>query len=163
MSDSFLPYGRHWIDEDDIAAVAECLRGDWLTTGPAVGAFEAAFAEAVGARHAVVVANGTVALHLAALAAGVGEGDLGIAPTMSFLASANGMRYAGADILFADADPNTGLVTPDTFRDAIQAAARPVKIAVVVHLNGNPVDMPEIACIAAKHGVILVEDRKSVV
>lgn len=158
MSDAFLPYGRQWIDEDDIAAVAECLRGDWLTTGPAVDAFEAAFAETVGVRHAVAVANGTVALHLAALAANVGEGDLGIAPTMSFLASANGMRYTGAGILFADADPDTGLVTPQTFRAAIARAARPVKMAVVVHLNGNPVDMPAIARIAAEHGIILVED-----
>jgi UDP-4-amino-4,6-dideoxy-N-acetyl-beta-L-altrosamine transaminase len=158
MSDKFLPYGRHWIDEDDIAAVAESLRGDWLTTGPAVEAFEAAFAETVGARHAVVVANGTVALHLAALAAHVGPGDLGIAPTMSFLASANGMRYTGADILFADADPDTGLVTPETFSAAVARAGRPVRMAVVVHLNGNPVAMPEIARIADEHGIVLVED-----
>lgn len=158
MSAGFLPYGRHWIDEDDIAAVAECLRGDWLTTGPAVDAFEAAFAEAVGARHAVVVANGTVALHLAALAADVGEGDVGMAPTMSFLASANGMRYTGVDIVFADADPLTGLITPDTFRAALARAGGKVKMAVVVHLNGHPVDMPRIARIAEESGIVLVED-----
>lgn len=158
MSESFLPYGRHWIDEDDIAAVAECLRGDWLTTGPAVEAFEAAFSEVVGARYAVVVSNGTVALHLAALAAQVGANDIGIAPTMSFLASANGMRYTGAQIVFADADPGTGLVTPETFQAAIKRAARQVKMAVVVHLNGNPVDMPEIARIADEHDIVLVED-----
>lgn len=158
MSENFLPYGRHWIDEDDIAAVAECLRGDWLTTGPAVEAFEAAFAEVVGARHAVVVSNGTAALHLAALAANVGANDIGIAPTMSFLASANGMHYTGAEIVFADADPKTGLVTPETFRAAIERAAKPVKMAVVVHLNGNPADMPEIARIAAEHNIVLVED-----
>src|SRR5690606_15932452 len=86
MADDFLAYGRHWIDENDIAAVAASLRGDWLTTGPAVEAFEQAFAETVGSRYAVVVANGTAALHLAALAARLGPGDLGIAPTMSFLA-----------------------------------------------------------------------------
>ncbi|THF55657.1 UDP-4-amino-4,6-dideoxy-N-acetyl-beta-L-altrosamine transaminase [Ollibium composti] len=158
MSDKFIPYGRHWIDEDDVAAVAESLRSDWLTTGPAAEAFETAFAQAVGARHAVVVANGTVALHLAALVTHVGTEDLGIAPTMSFLASANGMRYTGAGILFADADPDTGLVTPETFRAAIARATRPVKMAVVVHLNGNPVAMPEIARIAAEHGIVLVED-----
>lgn len=158
MPENFLPYGRHWIDEDDIAAVAECLRSDWLTTGPAVEAFEAAFAEAVGARYAVVVSNGTVALHLAALAAHVGAGDIGIAPSMSFLASANGMRYTGAEIVFADADPRTGLITPETFQAAIERAAKPVKMAVVVHLNGNPADMPEIARIAAGHNIILVED-----
>ncbi|MFE0013683.1 UDP-4-amino-4,6-dideoxy-N-acetyl-beta-L-altrosamine transaminase [Mesorhizobium sp. NPDC059054] len=158
MSENFLPYGRHWIDEDDIAAVAECLRGDWLTTGPAVEVFEAAFAEVVGARYAVVVSNGTVALHLAALAAHVGAGDIGIAPTMSFLASANGMHYTGAEIVFADADPRTGLITPATFQAAIEQAAKPVKMAVVVHLNGNAVNMPEIARIAAEHNIILVED-----
>jgi UDP-4-amino-4,6-dideoxy-N-acetyl-beta-L-altrosamine transaminase len=158
MADDFLPYGRHWIDENDIAAVAASLRGDWLTTGPAVEAFELAFAETVGSRYAVVVANGTAALHLAALAARLGPGDLGIAPTMSFLASANGMRYTGADILFADADPGTGLVTPETFSASIATAQRPVKMAVVVHLNGNPVAMPEIARIAAEHDIVLVED-----
>ncbi|MFD9899670.1 UDP-4-amino-4,6-dideoxy-N-acetyl-beta-L-altrosamine transaminase [Mesorhizobium sp. NPDC059025] len=158
MSESFLPYGRHWVDEDDIAAVAECLRGDWLTTGPAVDSFEAAFAAVVGARYAVVVSNGTVALHLAALAAQVDANDIGIAPTMSFLASANGMRYTGAEIVFADADPDTGLVTPETFRAAIKRSAGPVKMAVVVHLNGNPVDMPEIARIASEHSIVLVED-----
>lgn len=158
MSTGFLPYGRHWIDEDDIAAVAECLRGDWLTTGPAVSAFEEAFAAAVGARYGVVCANGTAALHLAALAGGVGGGDVCIAPTMSFLASANGMRYAGAEIVFADADPLSGLITPESFSQAIAAAGRPVKMAVVVHLNGYPVDMPTIARIAAENGIMLVED-----
>lgn len=158
MTTTFLPYGRHWIDDQDIAAVAECLRGDWLTTGPAVEAFEKAFAEAVGAEFAVVCANGTAALHLAALAVDVGPGDVGIAPTMSFLASANGMRYAGADIVFADADRLTGLVTPATFLDALERAGRPVKMAVVVHLNGQPVDMPEIGRIASERGIVLVED-----
>jgi UDP-4-amino-4,6-dideoxy-N-acetyl-beta-L-altrosamine transaminase len=158
MEQPFLPYGRHWIDEDDIVAVAECLRSDWLTTGPRVEAFETAFAEAVGARHAVVCANGTAALHLAALAADVGPEDAGVAPTMSFLASANGMRYTGAEIVFADADPRTGLVTPRTFLEAVERAGRPVKMAVVVHLNGQPVDMVEIGRLAAERGIVLVED-----
>lgn len=158
MSEGFLPYGRHWIDEADIEAVAECLRGDWLTTGPRVKAFEDAFAEAVGAKFAVVCANGTAALHMAALAADVGAADVCVAPTMSFLASANGMRYAGARIVFADADPNTGLITPETFRDALDRAGAKVKMAVVVHLNGAPVDLAEIARLAAERGIVLVED-----
>lgn len=158
MSTGFLPYGRQWIQEDDIEAVAACLRGEWLTTGPAVEAFEKAFAETVGAQYAVVCANGTAALHLAALAGGVGDGDACVAPTMSFLASANGMCYAGAEIVFADADPESGLVTPDSFRAAIARAARPVKMAVVVHLNGHPVDLVEIAKIAQENGITLVED-----
>ncbi len=158
MAEAFLPYGRHWVDDEDIAAVADCLRSDWLTTGPRVEAFENSFAEAVGARFALVCANGTAALHLAALAGGVDSDDLGIAPTMSFLASANGMRYAGAEIVFADADPDTGLVTPETFRAAIDKAGKPVKMAVVVHLNGQPVAMPEIGRIANENGIMLVED-----
>src|SRR5690606_10283095 len=101
---------------------------------------------------------GTAALHLAALAGGVGAGDACIAPTMSFLASANGMRYAGADIVFADADPSSGLITPESFQQAIASAGRPVKMAVVVHLNGYPVDMPAISRIAAENGIMLVED-----
>lgn len=158
MSAAFLPYGRHWIDEDDIAAVAACLRGDWLTTGPAVDAFEAAFAAAVGARYAVACANGTAALHLAALAAGVGPDHKGVAPTMSFLASANGMRYAGAEITFADCDERTGLVTPASFAAALDRAGPAARMAVVVHLNGQPADMPAIGRIAAERGVVLVED-----
>lgn len=158
MSEGVLPYGRHWIDEADIEAVAECLRGDWLTTGPRVKAFEDAFAETVGAKYAVVCANGTAALHLAALAADVGGEDVCVAPTMSFLASANGIRYSGARIVFADADPGTGLVTPETFREALDRAGAKVKMAVVVHLNGAPVDMPEISRLADERGIVLVED-----
>ncbi|MEC5380465.1 DegT/DnrJ/EryC1/StrS family aminotransferase [Aurantimonas sp. C2-6-R+9] len=127
MAEAFLPYGRHWVDDEDIAAVADCLRSDWLTTGPRVEAFEKSFAEAVGSRFALVCANGTAALHLAALAGGVDSDDLGIAPTMSFLASANGMRYAGAEIVFADADPDTGLVTPESpFRNSLRRVQRPL-------------------------------------
>ncbi|MBO6899854.1 MAG: UDP-4-amino-4,6-dideoxy-N-acetyl-beta-L-altrosamine transaminase [Rhizobiaceae bacterium] len=158
MPAGFLPYGRHWIEEDDIQAVADCLRGDWLTTGPLVEEFEQAFARAVGAKHAVVCANGTAALHLAALADGVTPGDACVAPTMSFLASANGMRYAGAEIIFADADPDSGLVTPASFLAAVERAGRPVKMAVIVHLNGHPADLVEIARIAEQHGITLVED-----
>lgn len=158
MTSAFLPYGRHWIDDDDIAAVADSLRSEWLTTGPAVESFEAAFASAVGARFAVACANGTAALHLAALAAGVGSGDTCIAPTMSFLASANGMRYAGAEIVFADCDEASGLVTPRSFVEALDRAGSKVRMAVVVHLNGQPADMNAIGRIASERGIVLLED-----
>ena len=92
----FIPYGRQVIDDDDVAAVVEVLRGDWLTTGPTVDRFEAAFGSFVGASHAVAVSNGTAALHLAALAAGIGPGDEVIVPALTFAASANCVRYAGA-------------------------------------------------------------------
>ena len=114
-----LAYGRQAIDEDDIAAVAEVLRGDFLTTGPKVGKFEQAFARAVDAPFAIACTSGTAALHLAALALGIGPGDSVMVPSMTFLATANAVRLAGAEVVFADVDPDTGLLTP---RDA---AGRP--------------------------------------
>jgi len=107
----FLPYGRQTIEDDDIAAVAEALRADFLTTGPTVEAFETAFARKVGAAHAVAVSNGTATLHLAMLALGVGEGDTCIVPSVTFLATANCARYVGAEVVFADVDPDSGLMT----------------------------------------------------
>ena len=107
---SFLPYGRHRVDDDDIVAVISVLKGDWLTTGPAVGAFESAFADFVGARYAVACSSGTAGLHLAALALGLGPGDGVVVPTMTFLATANAARYVGADVTFADVDAATGLM-----------------------------------------------------
>src|SRR5262249_30886652 len=90
-----LPYGRQWVEEDDIAAVLEVLQGDWLTQGPLVASFEQALSAACGARYAVAVSNGTAALHLACLAAGVGPGDVGITSPITFVASANCVAYCG--------------------------------------------------------------------
>ena len=102
-----LPYSRQWLDDDDLDAVLRVLRGDWLTQGPAVGAFEKALAETCGARHAVAVSSGTAALHLACLAAGVGPGDVGVTSPITFVASANCIAYCGGTPCFADIDPNT--------------------------------------------------------
>src|SRR5262245_66047062 len=107
----FLPYGRQLIDDDDVAAVAAALRADYLTTGPLVEKFEQAFAERVGASHAVACSNGTAALHLSTLALGLGPGDWMIVPSMTFLATANCARYVGAGVEFADVDPDRGLMT----------------------------------------------------
>lgn len=158
MTKPFLPYGRQSISDGDIGAVSQALRGDYLTTGPTVDEFERAFADRVGARHAVVCANGTAALHLAAIALELGPGDTVLAPTMSFLASANGPHYTGADIVFIDCDPDTGLVRPSDFADAMARANGPVKAAVVVHLNGEYGDMAEIASMAGGNGMALIED-----
>ena len=127
-----LPYGRQTIEDDDIAAVAEALRGDFLTTGPTVEAFERAFAETVGARHAVACANGTAALHLAMLALDVKPGEVVIAPSITFLATANCARYVGADVVFADVDPDTGLMTPQTLAEAIGRVGPQAPRAVAV-------------------------------
>ncbi|MEI6987598.1 MAG: DegT/DnrJ/EryC1/StrS family aminotransferase, partial [Rhodospirillaceae bacterium] len=89
MTSGFLPYGRHWIDDEDVALVASVLRSEALTTGPMATAFEEAFTAATGAGHAVVCGNGTQALHLAVLAAGLGPGDWAIVPAVTFLATAN--------------------------------------------------------------------------
>jgi dTDP-4-amino-4,6-dideoxygalactose transaminase len=98
----FLPYGRQVIEEDDIAAVAEAMRGDFLTTGPYVGRFESLLAKTVGAEHAVVCANGTAALHMAARALDLGPGSRIIVPAVTFLATASAPHLAGADVIFAD-------------------------------------------------------------
>lgn len=153
-----LPYGRQSIDDADIAAVVEVLRGDFLTTGPAVGAFETDFAAATGAGFAVSCANGTGALHLAALALGLREGDVVVVPSVTFLASANAARFVGAEVCFADVAPDHGLMTPETFAAALDAAGPRAKAVVPVHLNGQCCDMPEIRAVADKAGVAIIED-----
>lgn len=100
-----IPYGKHHIDEDDIQAVVDILRSGFLTQGPAVEIFEKAVAEYVGAKYAVAVSSGTAALHLAALAGGVGPGTSIVTSPITFVASANASRYCGGDVLFADIDP----------------------------------------------------------
>jgi len=155
----FLPYGRQTIEDDDIAAVAEALRGDFLTTGPTVEAFETAFAQKVGARHAVAVSNGTATLHLAMMALGIGEGDVCVAPSITFLATANCVRYVGAEVVFADVDPDSGLMTPDTLARALAGARdKPVKAVLPVHLRGDVCDLPALKAMAAASGAVLVED-----
>jgi UDP-4-amino-4,6-dideoxy-N-acetyl-beta-L-altrosamine transaminase len=156
---SVLPYGRQTIEDDDIAAVAEALRGDFLTTGPKVEAFETAFAAEVGARHAIVCANGTAALHLAMLAEGVGPGDVCIVPSITFVATANAARYVGAEVAFADVDPSTGLMTPATLAEALDRVKdRRVAAVLPVHLRGDIAELPALKRLADEVGATLVED-----
>lgn len=159
MAAPLLPYGRQTIEDDDIAAVAQALRGDFLTTGPLVEAFEAAFAEKVGARHAVACSNGTAALHLAMLALEVRPGEVCIVPSVTFLATANCARYVGAEVVFADVDPQTGLMTPDTLAEAISRVGdRRLRAVLPVHLRGDVAELPALAALAADAGAVLVED-----
>jgi UDP-4-amino-4,6-dideoxy-N-acetyl-beta-L-altrosamine transaminase len=158
MTDRFLPYGRQVIDSDDIAAVAAVLNGDFLTTGPVVEEFEQAFAKRVGSRYAVVCSSGTAALHLATLALGICKGDTAIVPTMTFLATANSVRYVGGDVLFADVDAATGLLTAENLEAALASATGHVKAVLPVHLAGQCVDMPAITRIAERHDLFVVED-----
>lgn len=154
-----LPYGRQSIEDDDIAAVAEALRADFLTTGPTVDAFEQAFADTVGARHAVACANGTAALHLAMLALKVEPGEVVIAPSTTFLATANCARYVGADVVFADVDPDNGLMTTQTLAEALDRVGdRRLRAVLPVHLRGDAVELPALAALANQAGAVLVED-----
>ena len=150
-----LPYGRQQIEDDDVAAVVRVLRGDFLTTGPEVDAFEAALAERVGVRHAVVCSSGTAALHLAAMAAGLGpESGPAIVPTVTFLATANCARYVGGEVRFADVEADTGLM-PASEIDRLGEGAAAV---LPVHLAGQVADMPEIARRARRRGLVVIED-----
>lgn len=161
MSDPFLPYGRQSIDDADIAAVVEVLRGDYLTTGPAVDAFEQSLVRETGAKHAVSCANGTAALHLAALALGLKVGDTVIVPAVTFLATANAVIFTGADVVFADVDPATGLMRASDLEAAIARArslGKIVKAVFNVHLAGQCENLEEIAMVADKAGARVVED-----
>lgn len=138
MPSDFLPYGKHHIDENDIEAVAEVLRSGALTCGPKVEAFETAFSEYIGVKHAVVCANGTAALHLACIAAGLGPGDVAIVPSITFLATANAVLMTGADVVFADVSSSTGLMTGATFDDAVARVKKGnLKAVLPVHMNGQ--------------------------
>src|SRR5690554_5034789 len=119
MSNKYIPYGRQWIEEDDIKAVVEVLKSDYLTTGPKVNKFEEKFAEYVGAKYAVAVSNGTAALHAACFAAGVRTGDEVITTPMTFAASANCVLYQGGKPVFADIDSNTYNINPIEIKNNI--------------------------------------------
>ena len=154
---SFLPYGRQIIDEEDIAAVAEALRGDYLTTGPYVSRFEAALAKTVAAKHAVVCANGTAALHMAARALGLGRGSIVVVPAITFLATASAPHLNGAEIVFADVDSETGLMRPQDLEEALSRTSH-ADAVFNVHLNGQCGDLEAIAEIARAGDMKIVDD-----
>lgn len=155
----FLPYGRQLIDADDIQAVVDVLSSDYLTTGPLVAEFETAFSTAIDAPYAVACSNGTTALHLAVLAAGIGPGDHVIVPSVTFLATANAVRYVGGEVIFADVDPETGLLRPEDIDAALRRTkgAR-VKAALPVHLGGQVADPVAIGSLAKDRELIVIED-----
>jgi perosamine synthetase len=155
MNSSFIPYGRPVVEEEDIAAVADVLRSDWLTTGPLVERFEQAFAAYVGAAHAVAASSGTAALHLCMLAAGIGSGDEVIVPALTFAASANCARYTGATVVFADVRADTLTVDVDHVASLITPRTRAI---VTVDYGGLPSDLDELGELARRHGLMLVED-----
>lgn len=151
----YLPYGRQMIDEDDIAAVVEVLKGDYLTTGPKVDEFEQKIAEYVGAKYAVAVTNGTAALHIAMLTAGIKEGDEVIVSPLTFVASANCILYCGGTPVFVDVEPDTGNIDVSKIEEKI---TNKTKAIIGVDFAGHPVDIDKILEICNKHNLIFIED-----
>jgi len=155
VREKMLPYARQWVEEDDIAAVARVLRGDWLTTGPTVAEFERRFADRVGARYAVALSSGTAALHAACFAAGVGRGDEVITSPMTFVASANCALFLGAKPAFADIDPRTYNIDPAEIEKKITPHTKAI---IPVHYTGQPCDLDAIHAIARRHNLTVIED-----
>jgi perosamine synthetase len=150
-----LPYGRQWVDEDDIAAVVEVLRSDWLTTGPKVLEFERAFAVRTGAKEAVALSNGTAALHAVVHALGISPGDEVIVTPMTFAASANCVVYQGGTPVFADVDTDTLLLDPAQ----VEAKVTPrTKAIIAMDYAGQPCDYDALRQVAQRHSLHLVAD-----
>lgn len=150
-----LPYGRQTVGEDDIQAVVEVLRSEWLTTGPKVSEFEQAFASHVGVQHAIALSSGTAALHAAAFAAGIETGDEVITTPLTFVATANSVLYQGGRPVFADVQPDTLNIDPEQVRAKITTRT---KALFPVHYTGQPADLDELGAIAAEHKLTIVED-----
>ena len=154
-----LSYGRQTIDEDDIAAVVDVLRSDFLTTGPKIPEFEEALSRATKSKFSVACSNGTTALHLAALALGLREGDTVIVPSMTFLATANAVRYCGAEVAFADVNPDTGLMEVEHLQEALSHCKESsVKAVFPVHLTGQYVDLESVGAFSKERGLKIVAD-----
>lgn len=153
-------YGHQYIDEADIQAVVEVLRSDFLTCGPKIGELEQKLCALTGAKYAVVCANGTAALHMAAMAAGVKEGDEVITTPITFAASANCALYCGARPVFADIDPETYNIDPGKVEAAITPATKAV---VAVDYTGQSVALDPLRGICKKHGLTLIEDGAHVI
>lgn len=155
MSERVIPYGRQCIDDDDIAAVTEVLRSDYLTTGPAVAEFESALEAATGAMHAVALNSGTSALHAMYSAAGVGSGDEVITTPLTFAATANAALYLDARVKFVDVQPDTGNIDPAAVEVAITDRTKAV---VAVDYAGHPADYDELSAITDARGIVLLSD-----
>lgn len=154
-----IPYGRQHITDDDILAVNDVLRSPFLTQGPNIAAFETAFAAYIGAKYAVAIANGTAALHLCAMALGVGPGTKVITTPITFSASANCVRYCGGEVFFADIDPETALLDPKAVRALLEAHPKGTFSGIIpVDFAGYPVDLPAFRELADEFGLWLIED-----
>ncbi|MDO5517880.1 MAG: UDP-4-amino-4,6-dideoxy-N-acetyl-beta-L-altrosamine transaminase [Clostridium sp.] len=152
---TYLSYGKQSIDEEDIKAVTDVLRGDYLTTGPMVNRFEKAVAEYVGTKYAVAVSNGTAALHVAMFGCGIEKGDEVIVTPMTFAASSNAILYMGAIPVFADVDEATYNIDVSKIEEKITSKTKAI---VAVDFTGQPVDLEELRRIADQYKLKLIED-----
>lgn len=151
----FIPYGRQSINEQDIEAVVNVLKSDYLTTGPKIAEFERKVADYTGAKYAVAIANGTAALHAACYAAGIGEGDEVITTPITFAASSNCVLYCGGTPVFADINPETYNISPEDIERKITPKTKAI---IAVHFTGQPCEMEQIHAIAHKYNLIVIED-----
>ena len=155
VRDNMLYYGRQFIDQDDIEAVVETLKSDLITCGPRVEELEKKLCEVTEAKYAVVVSNGTAALHLAAMAAGISEGDEVIVSSLTFAASSNCVLYCGGTPVFADIDPYTYNIDVESIKKLITPKTKAI---VAVDFTGQAVKLNEIREICKEHNLILIED-----
>lgn len=161
MSQKLIPYGRQCVSDEDIRAITEVLRSDWLTQGPATECFERTVADYCGADHAVAVNSATSALHIACLAAGLGHGDTLWTSPNTFVASANCALYCGAAVDFVDIDPRTCNMSVERLEEKLEQAGREgklPKVVIPVHFAGQPCDMEAISHLADRYGFIVIED-----
>lgn len=156
---SIIPYGKQHITEGDISAVVDVLRSDFLTQGPRVEAFEKAFAQYIGCRYAVAVANGTAALHLSALALGVKPGSKVITTPITFAATANCVHYCGGEAVFCDIDQETHLLDLEKLKQLLKSSPKGTYSGVIpVDFAGSPVDMEKLKALADEFGLWIIED-----
>lgn len=151
----YIPYGRQTIEDDDIQAVIDVLKSDYLTTGPSITEFENKVSDYVGAKYAVAISNGTAALHAACFAAEIGPGDEVITTPITFAASSNCVLYCGAKTVFADVKKDTYNIDPE---DIERKITKKTKAIIAVHFTGQPCEMDEIHRIAKKYNLIVIED-----
>ncbi|HEX6445456.1 MAG TPA: aminotransferase class I/II-fold pyridoxal phosphate-dependent enzyme [Streptosporangiales bacterium] len=150
-----LPYGRQSISDADVEAVSRVLRGDWLTTGPAVSSFERRLAEWTGGAECVSVTSGTAALHVAYAACGVGPGDEVVTSPMTFVATASGAMLHGARVAFADVDDDTALLDPDAAKAAVTPRTR---VVAAIDYAGQPADYDALRDVTEASGALLLDD-----
>jgi perosamine synthetase len=152
---ALLPYGRHWVDDADVAAVVASLRSGWVTTGPPIARFEQAVAAQVGAARGVAVSSGTAALHAAMFAAGVGPGDEVIAPPLTFAATTNAALYLGGVPVFADVRADTLTLDPAEVERKLTPRTR---VVVAVDYAGQPCELDALRALTRPRGIALIED-----